>query len=309
MTIGKIKPTTQLIAQFFAGVEVEAINHDGKVFLPVINIADFGIGVSGETPTEPTPSTKKEKKSEPAPEPAPSKKAKKQEPADDDDNEDDNEEEGGLYTEEELSEMSTKDLLALCKKMGIDPDATDGKNTNKKLRNLILEAQEEGDNEEGDEDEEGDETDYSDEVKSILEKLDEGKLSSKKALKAILALNKDADEDAVSELLTTFEDDEEGDFDDYAEKFSTLLNGGELSDDEEDDDEDDDDDEDTSEPKGKVVDHEDLQKGDKVAVQWEDPEGWFKGVVKSTKKGKVVITYDDGTEEALDAEQAVKVIK
>lgn len=296
MTIGKIKPTTQLIAQFFAGVEVEAINHDGKVFLPVINIADFGIGVSGETPTEPTPSTKKEKKSEPAP----SKKAKKQEPADEDDD-DDNEEEGGLYTEEELSEMSTKDLLALCKKMGIDPDATDGKNTNKKLRNLILEAQEEGDDNEGDEDEEGDETDYSDEVKSILEKLDEGELSSKKALKAILALNKDADEDAVSELLTTFEDDEEGDFDDYAEKFSTLLNGGELSDD--------DDEEDTSEPKGKKVDHEDLQKGDKVAVQWEDPEGWFKGVVKSTKKGKVVITYDDGTEEALDAEQAVKVIK
>jgi hypothetical protein len=305
MTIGKIKPTTQLIAQFFAGVEVEAINHDGKVFLPVINIADFGIGVSGETPTEPTPSSKKEKKSEPAPEPAPSKKAKKQEPADEDDD-DDNEEEGGLYTEEELSEMSTKDLLALCKKMGIDPDATDGKNTNKKLRNLILEAQEEGDDSEGEEDEEGDETDYSDEVKSILEKLDEGKLSSKKALKAILALNKEADEDAVSELLTTFEDDEEGDFDDYAEKFSTLLNGGELSDDE---DEDDDDEEDTSEPKGKEVDHEDLQKGDKVAVQWEDPEGWFKGVVKSTKKGKVVITYDDGTEEALDAEQTVKVLK
>lgn len=305
MTIGKIKPTTQLIAQFFAGAEVEAINHDGKVFLPVINIADLGIGVSGETPTEPTPATKKEKKSEPAPEPAPSKKAKKQEPADEDDD-DDNEEEGGLYTEEELSEMSTKDLLALCKKMGIDPDATDGKNTNKKLRNLILEAQEEGDDNEGDEDEEGDETDYSDEVKSILEKLDEGKLSSKKALKAILALNKEADEDAVSELLTTFEDDEEGDFDDYAEKFSTLLNGGELPDDE---DEDDDDEEDTSEPKGKEVDHEDLQKGDKVAVQWEDPEGWFKGVVKSTKKGKVVITYDDGTEESLDAEQAVKVLK
>lgn len=304
MTIGKIKPTTQLIAQFFAGVEVEAINHDGKVFLPVINIADFGIGVSGETP-----SPKKEKKSEPAPEPAPSKKAKKQEPADEDDD-DDNEEEGGLYTEEELSEMSTKDLLALCKKMGIDPDATDGKNTNKKLRNLILEAQEEGDDSEGEEDEEGDETDYSDEVKSILEKLDEGKLSSKKALKAILALNKEADEEAISELLTTFEDDEEGDFDDYAEKFSTLLNGGELSDDEEDEDDDDDDDEeDTSEPKGKKVDHEDLQKGDKVAVQWEDPEGWFKGVVKSTKKGKVVITYDDGTEEALDAEQAVKVLK
>ena len=305
MTIGKIKPTTQLIAQFFAGVEVEVINHDGKVFLPVINIADFGIGASGETSTEPTPSPKKEKKSEPAP----SKKAKKQEPADEDDDDDNDNEEGGLYTEEELSEMSTKDLLALCKKMGIDPDATDGKNTNKKLRNLILEAQEEGDDNEGDEDEEGDETDYSDEVKSILEKLDEGKLSSKKALKSILALNKEADEEAVSELLTTFEDDEEGDFDDYAEKFSTLLNGGELSDDEDEDDEDDDDEEDTSEPKGKKVDHEDLKKGDKVAVQWEDPEGWFKGVVKSTKKGKVVITYDDGTEEALDAEQAVKVLK
>ena len=41
MVIGKIKPTATIVAQFAAGVEVEAIQHEGKMYLPVVGMGEF----------------------------------------------------------------------------------------------------------------------------------------------------------------------------------------------------------------------------------------------------------------------------
>lgn len=45
------------------------------------------------------------------------------------------------FTEKELMDMETSDLLDLCEDYGIDPNKFEGKNTNKKLRGLILDFQ------------------------------------------------------------------------------------------------------------------------------------------------------------------------
>lgn len=42
------------------------------------------------------------------------------------------------YSEEELKAMATNDILSIVKDLGIDPDKFEGKNTAKKLRDLIL---------------------------------------------------------------------------------------------------------------------------------------------------------------------------
>lgn len=51
---------------------------------------------------------------------------------------------GGNLTEAEMQKMSTEDLLDVCDEMGIDPAKYEGKNTNRKLRLLILDGYENG---------------------------------------------------------------------------------------------------------------------------------------------------------------------
>ena len=41
MVIGKIKPTATLVAQYPANCEVDAIEHDGRLFLPVVSLGAF----------------------------------------------------------------------------------------------------------------------------------------------------------------------------------------------------------------------------------------------------------------------------
>ena len=139
MVIGKIKPTATLVAQYPANCEVDAIEHDGRLFLPVVSLGAF-------TPTkeeDPKPVKKsaptfEEATREPAAaSPAPAPAASGAEVS-----EDDAQDELPVYAERDLMEMPTKELLAICDKLGIDPDAQEGKNTNKKLRLLILDAQE-----------------------------------------------------------------------------------------------------------------------------------------------------------------------
>ena len=298
MVIGKIKPSATLVAQFPAGVEVDAIQHEGRIFMPVVSMGEFAA-------TEESAPAKKD-------EPAPSKPAssasegKSAKPA----------KSGKTYTEDELMEMDTKSLLKMCKEMGIDPDATDGKNTNKKLRTLILSAQEEGGD--GDNNEETEETSASEEnnelvaqVGEILEDFDAGKKNKKKAISAIVALGEDVDTDAIAELVEGFEDDADADIDDVAKKIADVIAGGvEESEEEE---------EEKSakkspkkggkkEPKEELVDVDDLEVGDRVSVYWDDEnKDWFDGEVKSIKKGKVVIAYDDDTEEPIDPEVHTKI--
>ena len=305
MVIGKIKPTATIVAQFAAGVEVEAIQHEGKMFLPIVGMGEFA--TKGDAPT-PAPT----KKSEPTPEVAETKTETKsaKDTAD------------KKYTEDELMEMSTKDLLKMCKSMGIDPDATDGKNTNKKLRNLILEAQDATDTD-ADDDEDDDEDDDNDgdnelatQVSEILEDFDGGKKNKKKTISAICALVDDADKDAVAELVEKFEDDADADIDKIAEEIANVLAGSADEDDDEDDDEDEDEDEKPAPKKSKkskkgddLVDVKDLKVGDRVSVWWDDDnQEWYDGEVKTiSKKGKVVIAYDDDTEDAIDPEIHTKI--
>lgn len=313
MQVGTIKPTATIVAQFAAGVEIEVISHEGKVFMPVMAMGDF-------TPKDvaPTPA----KKSEPTPTPAPKEtKAEKEVEAEEETSED-------VHTEEELMEMSVKDLTKLCKEMGIDPSDHEGKNTNKKLRLLILEAQDgEGEDEEEEEEtpaekpskgeakkapkeEEEEETssdDLADSVASILEDFDAGKKNKKKSISAIVALGEDADEDAITKLVDSFEDDEDADIDDVANEIASVLKG-EVKEDKSK----------KSKKAGKkskeeLVEADDLKVGDRVSVYWDDEEGdvtgWYDGEVSSIKKGKVTIAYDDDTEDVLDSDIHTKIKK
>ena len=64
-----------------------------------------------------------------------------------------------------------------------------------------------------------------------------------------------------------------------------------------------------AEPEGEDVEIDDLEKGDLVAVYWDDEEtkGWFNGKVSSIKKGIVKVKYDDGSEDDLDPEVHTKI--
>lgn len=311
MVIGKIKPAATIVAQFAGGVEVDAIQHEGKIYMPVMAMGEFATKeVAPKSAPEKTVSAPKEEKD--VEKEAASEKS---------------------YTEDELMEMSTKELMKLCKEeFGIDPDDYEGKNTNKKLRNLILEAQEneggdgdadadndEGDDEdeapkksankgskkeepeEADDEEDGDNDDLASQIGDILEDFDAGKKNKKKTIAAIVALSDDADEDKVAELVEKFESDEEADLDELAGEIAETLTapkketkkrGGKKS------------------KKEEFVDPDDLEVGDRVSVWWDDDnQEWYDGTVKSKKKGKTVIAYDDDTEEALDPEVHTKIKK
>lgn len=295
MVIGKIKPTATIVAQFAAGVEVEAIQHEGKMYLPIVGMGEF--------------STKEEAPARPAA-PAPSKPApaKEEKPATTS---------AKSYTKDELMEMESKELVKICKgEFGINPDDFDGKNTNKKLRDLILNAQKDGGAKKVEDDEEekpakdedpadgGDNNELTDQVAEILEDFDAGKKNKKKAISAICGLVDDADEDAVTELVEKFEDDADADLDEMAEKIAKVLNGEKE--------------EKPAPKKGSkrspkkkdedLVAPEDLEVGDRVSVWWDDDnKEWFDGEVKSIKKGKVTIAYDDDTEEVIDPEVHTKI--
>lgn len=294
MVIGKIKPTATIVAQFAAGVEVEAIQHEGKMYLPVVGMGEF--------------STKEDIPARPAA-PAPSKPApaKEEKPATASDK---------SYTKEELMDMESKELVKICKEeFGINPDDFDGKNTNKKLRDLILDAQKNGDvkkdETEGDGDEkpvnedsnDGGNDELIDQVAEILEDFDAGKKNKKKTISAICGLVDDADEDSITELVEKFEDDADADLDEMAEGIAKILNGekekpapkksSKRSPKKKDED---------------LVAPEDLEVGDRVSVWWnDDNQEWFDGEVKSIKKGKVIISYDDDTEDAIDPEVHTKI--
>lgn len=294
MVIGKIKPTATIVAQFAAGVEIEAIQHEGKMYLPIVGMGEFTVKeVISERPAASEASKPaKEEKSTDSPK---------------------------SYTKEELTEMSSKELVKICKdEFGINPDDYEGKNTNKKLRDIILEAQENGgakdDDTEDDapkepakgkdtQDDGDDNNKLTDQVAEILEDFDAGKKNKKKTISAICGLVDDADTDAVTEFVEKFEDDADADLDEMAEKIAKVLNGKKEE-----------------KPASKkkrgakkskdedLVAPEDLEVGDRVSVWWDDDnQEWYDGEVKSIKKGKITIAYDDDTEDVIDPEVHTKI--
>lgn len=302
MVIGKIKPTATLVAQYPANCEVDAIEHDGRLFLPVVSLGAF-------TPT---------KEEDPKP-------AKKSAPAvpEAEVSEDDTQDELPVYAERDLMEMSTKELLAICEKLGIDPDAQEGKNTNKKLRLLILDAQEgmkpapkatsksvsKADDDTDDlpfEDsmpKSAKTKDFTHDVAKVLEAFDNGDMNEKKSLATIkgYAPSDDYDEEGVEKAFREFADNSEADIMDIAQQISDALNsqsGEEVAEVGS-----------KEEPAGELVEPSQLHVGDRVSVYWADEANkcWYSGEVSAMRRGKPTIKYDDGTESML-AEHNTKIM-
>ena len=286
MVIGKIKPSATIVAQFAAGVEVEAIQHEGKMYLPIVGMGEFA------TKEETSASSVTSSPSREVPAKEKSVSSVKS------------------YTKEELMEMEAKELVKICKnEFGIDPDSYEGKNTNKKLRDLILDAQENGNTKEKEDETSEDSADESGDtlvnlVADILEDFDAGKKNRKKTISAICNLADDVDTDDVTKLVEEFENDGDADLDAMAEKITKVLNGEKKK---------------PSSKKSKrvakskdedLVSPDDLEVGDRVSIWWnDDNQDWFDGEVKSIKKGKITIAYDDDTEEILDPEVHTKIKK
>lgn len=310
MVIGKIKPTATLVAQYPANCEVDAIEHDGRLFLPVVSLGAF-------TPT-------KEEDPKPAKKSAPTFEEATREPAavspapavsEAEVSEDDTQDELPVYAERDLMEMPTKELLAICEKLGIDPDAQEGKNTNKKLRLLILDAQEgmkpapkttsksvsKADDDTDDlpfEDsmpKSAKTKDFTHDVAKVLEAFDNGDMNEKKSLATIkgYAPSDDYDEEGVEKAFREFADNSEADIMEIAQQISDALNAqsGEevaevgLK----------------EEPAGELVEPSQLHVGDRVSVYWADEANkcWYSGEVSAMRRGKPTIKYDDGTESML----------
>lgn len=310
MVIGKIKPTATLVAQYPANCEVDAIEHDGRLFLPVVSLGAF-------TPT-------KEEDPKPAKKSAPTFEEATREPAavspapavsEAEVSEDDTQDELPVYAERDLMEMPTKELLAICEKLGIDPDAQEGKNTNKKLRLLILDAQEgmkpapkatsksvsKADDDTDDlpfEDsmpKSAKTKDFTHDVAKVLEAFDNGDMNEKKSLATIkgYAPSDDYDEEGVEKAFREFADNSEADIMDIAQQISDALNsqsGEEVAEVGS-----------KEEPAGELVEPSQLHVGDRVSVYWADEANkcWYSGEVSAMRRGKPMIKYDDGTESML----------
>lgn len=310
MVIGKIKPTATLVAQYPANCEVDAIEHDGRLFLPVVSLGAF-------TPT-------KEEDPKPAKKSAPTFEEATREPAavspapavsEAEFSEDDTQDELPVYAERDLMEMPTKELLAICEKLGIDPDAQEGKNTNKKLRLLILDAQEgmkpapkttsksvsKADDDTDDlpfEDsmpKSAKTKDFTHDVAKVLEAFDNGDMNEKKSLATIkgYAPSDDYDEEGVEKAFREFADNSEADIMDIAQQISDALNsqsGEEVAEVGS-----------KEEPAGELVEPSQLHVGDRVSVYWADEANkcWYSGEVSAMRRGKPTIKYDDGTESML----------
>lgn len=310
MVIGKIKPTATLVAQYPANCEVDAIEHDGRLFLPVVSLGAF-------TPT-------KEEDPKPAKKSAPTFEEATREPAavspapavsEAEVSEDDTQDELPVYAERDLMEMPTKELLAICEKLGIDPGAQEGKNTNKKLRLLILDAQEgmkpapkttsksvsKADDDTDDlpfEDsmpKSAKTKDFTHDVAKVLEAFDNGDMNEKKSLATIkgYAPSDDYDEEGVEKAFREFADNSEADIMDIAQQISDALNsqsGEEVAEVGS-----------KEEPAGELVEPSQLHVGDRVSVYWADEANkcWYSGEVSAMRRGKPTIKYDDGTESML----------
>lgn len=310
MVIGKIKPTATLVAQYPASCEVDAIEHDGRLFLPVVSLGAF-------TPT-------KEEDPKPAKKSAPTFEEATREPAavspapavsEAEVSEDDTQDELPVYAERDLMEMPTKELLAICEKLGIDPDAQEGKNTNKKLRLLILDAQEgmkpapkttsksvsKADDDTDDlpfEDsmpKSAKTKDFTHDVAKVLEAFDNGDMNEKRSLATIkgYAPSDDYDEEGVEKAFREFADNSEADIMDIAQQISDALNsqsGEEVAEVGS-----------KEEPAGELVEPSQLHVGDRVSVYWADEANkcWYSGEVSAMRRGKPTIKYDDGTESML----------
>lgn len=314
------KPQVTTLLSIAAGQQLEAIIVEGKVFIeyptPVGSIGDThdaGIlkeAVSPkETKEDATKSTGTKKVAE----------AKKAE-----------------YDEKELMEMTVSELKDIIEEMGIEIPK-EGKDTNKKLRLLILDEQENEEEEEEaptksaakksgskkeveeEEESDDDDDDISADLTDIFTKFDEGETEEEDVVKALIKLGYEKAD--AKEILDDFLNDDDISVADYVEHL--------VSEDAEEEEEVEEEEEEAPAPKrggkakeattapakkgGKakedfeVVEIADLTKGDKVSVYFKSDKEFVNGEVKSILRGKVTVLFDDDSTEVLNAKENTEI--
>ena len=119
--------TAQTILQLEAGTH-KAVRDGGDLY--VLLQQEEGFADTQEEPSSPKKATSEAPKTTNAPAPQPAKEEAVAETS--------NEASSENWTEDEMMNMHSDDLLAECKRLGIDPNKSEGKNTNKKLRTLLI---------------------------------------------------------------------------------------------------------------------------------------------------------------------------
>lgn len=294
MRRAKFKPNSTLIVQMMAHNEVECIiTEDNKVFVE-LPTPDLG-GVS-------VPKKSKDEEEDDAPAPAKKSAPEKTEKAE--------KSSGKVYTEKELMDIDVKELTKMCAKMDIEIPEDGKRNTNAKLRALILDAQGGPSKKSKEVDEEEDApkskkvgSPLEKKVLSLLEDFDKGELSEKK-LRVALA-DEGIEEELIDETIDEMNDDDKAPLG----KFAAKLAGGEAEAPAKKSRKSDDDDDDAPKAKKeKTVSIDELEEGDKIKAYWVEEKEWFEGEVSKIKGNKVYVDWEDGTNDFLDEEFQTKIV-
>jgi hypothetical protein len=295
----KFTPKVSVVASMAAGVETEVIiDENGIMYTPFGDVSAFSNAVKAAPSSAPASSGAKAGKDvddDDAPKASAAKTSASK-----------------VYTEEELMDMDAKkDLEPMCHKLGIDiPE--EGKNTNAKLRKLILAHQKEnGSSAPKEEPKETPKTGRGaakatsakssvDKISEILEQVDDEKMTQEEGEEAVLELTDSKElKKAVRKIYNTFIDDNTLEIADVAKDIAKVIDVTAT--------------EETPKsgrgaakaaPSKKIVTEdfdENLEVGNKVSVFWKEEDEWFEGEVASiSKKGIVEIDYEDGTSSELD---------
>lgn len=301
----KIKVVSNVMINIHPGVELDAIVKDDVVYLPAFNLPQVQA-------TAKVPPAAPLKEAAPAKEAAPDEKgasdtaeaptAKAPAPA----------ASGKSYTEDELKDLPSDDVRAIAEGMGIDVEAEFAKSgskrmTNKFLRELVLSAQESGstseapaESEQAPAEETGDLDDdalaelLEQEAMGIFNALDSEEYTPEKAKSAMfdlvmkhLAVEDKEEQELLREdlksLIDEFFEDADKPLEDFAKDFVSIAFGEDVEEGE------------ISYDDAKTVDPKTLKKGQKVAVFWNDGQGWAEGEVQSvSRRGGAQIKYTDG---------------
>ena len=296
-----------------AGQDIDYVEQEGKVFVLLPTPELGGVSKSKPAPADDDddekPKKEKAKKEVVEEDEAPKKTA----PA-----------KLKIHKEEKLMEMEVDDLKVICKELNINPDKSEGKNTRRKLTNLILAKQEKlkaaaekeaakaSASDDDDEDEKpakkGNEKEVAGkgskldkQVTEVVTGLDEGDLTEAKAVAKLLDLNEDADKKELKKVVAEFMDDPEAPKPKFVKRIVAILEGEEPEEDEK-----------PAKGKGKekeevLTDAEDLEEDQEVSIYWSTDKKWYSGTVKKVSKKGILISYEDGEDEYIDEDVHTKI--
>jgi hypothetical protein len=345
----KVKMIANVIAQAHAGTEVDCIVDGGTIYIPSMDLsAVFSLSEVAQPAPKPTKIEEAETEEEEEETPAPKKSKSKAAPAPV------QETASGISKEtqkllslspkeleKKLMELKPKPMNDLIEELQIEVPA-EGKNTNKKLRDLVLafQAEQSGEAEESEEDEEEEETEEVEETESdededdededdeeeaeededtvesqvtaVMSKLDEGKITDAAALKKLTEIA-DVTKEQKANIKSLIEKFGKNDKITVAKVTKDITRVLEEAAEEVEEEEEEVEEapkakkKAKAEPKEELVDASDLSVGDEVSVYWTKLKDWFNGKVSKVSKGVVTVKYEDGASEIIDAKQHTKI--